>query len=145
MTQFLPPNLLALFAPREPIPFLPPPDKLVHEKKSTHEYLGVGAFLERAGFESPEETPPPKKVETRDQRMARKRRDKEEQVAYRLEQEIAVWEAGQGEDVTTDPFKVKNTSCERSTFDAPYKYCTRFFGNHRWLLVLCFLDSADCH
>jgi len=33
MTQFLPPNLLALFAPREPVPFLPPTDKLPHEKK----------------------------------------------------------------------------------------------------------------
>ena len=33
MTQFLPPNLLALFAPREAIPFLPPTDKLPHEKK----------------------------------------------------------------------------------------------------------------
>ena len=33
MTQFLPPNLLALFAPREPVPFLPPNDKLPHEKK----------------------------------------------------------------------------------------------------------------
>lgn len=44
MTQYLPPNLLALFAPRDPLPFLPPPDKLPHEKK-TRGYLGVGAFL----------------------------------------------------------------------------------------------------
>lgn len=45
MTQFLPPNLLALFAPREPIPYLPPVAKLPHEKKSRG-YLGVGAFLD---------------------------------------------------------------------------------------------------
>lgn len=44
MTQYLPPNLLALFAPRDPLPFLPPPDKLPHEKKSRG-YLGVGDFL----------------------------------------------------------------------------------------------------
>ena len=44
MTQFLPPNLLALFAPREPIPFLPPAAKLPHEKKNRG-YLGVGNFL----------------------------------------------------------------------------------------------------
>lgn len=44
MTQFLPPNLLALFAAREPIPYLPPADKLPHEKK-TRGYAGVGAFL----------------------------------------------------------------------------------------------------
>lgn len=43
MTQYLPPNLLALFAPREPIPFLPPPD---NSKKKTQGYLGVGAFLD---------------------------------------------------------------------------------------------------
>ena len=45
MTQYLPANLLALFAPRDPIPDLPPPDKLPHEKKSRG-YIGVGAFLD---------------------------------------------------------------------------------------------------
>lgn len=44
MTQYLPPNLLALFAPRDPLPFLPPADKLPHEKK-TRGYIGVGNFL----------------------------------------------------------------------------------------------------
>jgi U1 small nuclear ribonucleoprotein len=44
MTQFLPANLLALFAAREPIKYLTPPDKLPHEKK-TRGYSGVGAFL----------------------------------------------------------------------------------------------------
>lgn len=48
MTQYLPPNLLALFAPRDALPFLPPPDKLPHEKK-TRGYMGVGSFL--AAFE----------------------------------------------------------------------------------------------
>ena len=40
MTAFLPPNLLALFAPRDPIPFFPPVDKLPFEKKNTHNYAG---------------------------------------------------------------------------------------------------------
>jgi len=44
MTQFLPPNLLALFAPRDPLPFLPPVDKLPHEKKS-QPYSGLSAFV----------------------------------------------------------------------------------------------------
>lgn len=48
MTQFLPPNLLALFAPRDPIAYLPPVAKLPHEKKNRG-YLGLGAFL--GGFE----------------------------------------------------------------------------------------------
>jgi len=42
-------------------------------------------------------------------RLNRKRRDKEEQVAYKLEQEIALWEPGQNvnhaEGPTKDPFK----------------------------------------
>lgn len=44
MTQYLPPNLLALFAPRDPIPYLPPASKLPHEKK-TKGYEGVGSYL----------------------------------------------------------------------------------------------------
>jgi len=43
MTQFLPPNLLALFAPRDPPIFLPPVDKLTHEKKRVP-YLGIAHY-----------------------------------------------------------------------------------------------------
>jgi U1 small nuclear ribonucleoprotein len=67
MTQFLPPNLLALFAPRDPIPYLPPPDKLPHEKTQNKKYVGCAAFV-RDNFERPEETPPPLRVETREER-----------------------------------------------------------------------------
>uniref|UniRef100_A0A8C5TG01 U1 small nuclear ribonucleoprotein of 70kDa N-terminal domain-containing protein n=1 Tax=Malurus cyaneus samueli TaxID=2593467 RepID=A0A8C5TG01_9PASS len=41
MTQFLPPNLLALFAPRDPIPYLPPLEKLPHEKHHNQPYSGI--------------------------------------------------------------------------------------------------------
>lgn len=44
MTQYLPPNLLALFAPRDPIPYLPPTDKLPHEK-TQGTYTGVSKYL----------------------------------------------------------------------------------------------------
>jgi len=106
MTQFLPPNLLALFAPRDPIPYLPPPDKLPHEKKNVHNYVGIGQFV-KGNFEDPKDTPPPTRVETRVERLERKKRDKEEQVAYKLEQEIALWDptAAPDDAVTTDPFK----------------------------------------
>lgn len=43
MTQFLPPNLLALFAPRDPIPYLPPIEKHAHHRKLP--YTGVAQFL----------------------------------------------------------------------------------------------------
>lgn len=103
MTQFLPPNLLALFAPRDPIPFLPPPDKLPHEKKNRG-YTGVSEFLVGL-FEDPKDTPPPTRVETREERLERRRRERSEQVAYKLEQEIAVWDPLNIPGATTDPFK----------------------------------------
>ena len=45
MTQFLPPNLLALFAPRDPIPFLPQLEKLPHEKHHNQPYSGIAPFI----------------------------------------------------------------------------------------------------
>ncbi|XP_059050334.1 U1 small nuclear ribonucleoprotein 70 kDa [Achroia grisella] len=102
MTQFLTPNLLALFAARDPIPYLPPAAKLPHEKKQKG-YDGVGAFL--GIFEHPSETPPPTRVETREERLERRRRERAEQTAYKLEQEIALWDPAASPRATTDPFK----------------------------------------
>lgn len=45
MTQFLPPNLLALFAPRDPIPYLPPLEKLPHEKHHNQPYSGIAPYI----------------------------------------------------------------------------------------------------
>jgi len=127
MTQFLPPNLLALFAPREPIPYLPPPDKLPHEKKNVHNYLGVAQYI-AGNFETPEETPPPTKVETREERLVRKKRDKEEQVAYKLEQEIALWDPTANEEATTDPFKTLFVS--RINYDTSESKIRREFESY---------------
>ena len=44
MTQYLPPNLLALFAPREPLPHLKQLDALPWEKKPWP-YCGVSQYL----------------------------------------------------------------------------------------------------
>lgn len=101
MTQFLPPNLLALFAPRDPIPYLPPHDKLPHEKKQTHNYQGIAQYVHL--FEDPVDTPAPVQVETREERRERRKKEKAEQVAYKLEQEIAVWDPNAPE--RGDPFK----------------------------------------
>merc|ERR1712241_1152817 len=94
----------ALFAPRDPIPYLIPPDKLPHEKKNVHNYHGVAAFVAN-NFEDPADTPPPTRVETRDERIERKRREKEEQVTYKLEQKIALWDPQSNPEGTTDPFR----------------------------------------
>lgn len=41
-------------------------------------------------LQDPEDTPPPTKIETREERLERRRKEKAEQVAYKLEQEIAL-------------------------------------------------------
>jgi len=102
MTQFLPPNLLVLFAARDPIPFLAPIDKPTHEKKR-QPYTGVSEYL--VHFEDPEDTPLPTKPETKLQKLDRKRREKAEQNAYKLEQDLAMWHPDSNSNSTTDPYK----------------------------------------
>lgn len=102
MTQFLPPNLLALFAPRDPLPYLPPPDKLPHEKKSLP-YAGLSAFV--GSFENPKDTPPPTRVETKEEKKERKCKERAEQVAYKLEQDLALWDPTNDANIYGDPFK----------------------------------------
>lgn len=55
--------------------------------------------------QDPSETPPPTRVETREERLERRRKEKAEQVAYKLEREIAIWDPTQLQEATEDPFK----------------------------------------
>ncbi|THD18963.1 Small nuclear ribonucleoprotein U1 subunit 70 [Fasciola hepatica] len=100
MTQFLPPNLLALFAPRDPIPYLPPIEKHAHHRKLP--YTGVAQFL--GEFEDPSETPAPVRIETREERKERKRKEKQEQANYKLEQDLALWNPKKNPNATSNPY-----------------------------------------
>lgn len=138
MTQFLPPNLLILFAARESIPYLPPVDKLTHEKKR-QPYTGVAEYLDH--FEDPEETPPPVKVETRQERLERKRREKAEQNAYKIEQDLAMWNPlNYKENVTTDAYKTLFVA--RINYDTSESKLRREFevyGKIKQVIYLTFL------
>lgn len=138
MTQYLPPNLLALFAPRDPIPYLPPSDKLPHEKK-TRGYLGVGNFL--GFFEDPKDTPPPTRVETREERLERRRREKAEQVAYKLEREIAIWDPTQLKNSTEDPFKTLFVS--RINYDTSESKLRREFEVYGTIKKIIVIQNAE--
>nr|XP_034319583.1 U1 small nuclear ribonucleoprotein 70 kDa [Crassostrea gigas] len=102
MTAFLPPNLLALFAARDPIQYLPPATKQGFEKRRVP-YAGVSVFLKE--FEDPKDTPPPTRVETKDERKERKRKERAEQIAYKLEQDLALWDPSNAASATGDPYK----------------------------------------
>jgi len=102
MTQYLPPNLLALFAPREPIPFFAPLDKLSWEKKPWP-YSGVSQYLRE--FEDPSETPAPTRAETKEERVVRKRQQREERHREKLESAVGSWDLTSDPNIHTDPFK----------------------------------------
>ncbi|XP_003966415.1 U1 small nuclear ribonucleoprotein 70 kDa [Takifugu rubripes] len=103
MTQFLPPNLLALFAPRDPIPFLPQLVKLPHEKHHNQPYSGIAPFIRH--FEDPRDAPPPTRAETRDERLERKRREKIERRQTVLETELKLWDPHNDPNAQGDAFK----------------------------------------
>ncbi|CAD5233090.1 unnamed protein product [Bursaphelenchus xylophilus] len=102
MTQFLPENLLALFAPRPPLEFKPPPDPLLIDRhrpqiQGLSQYVGL--------FEDPDDTPPKRKVETKAEIKERRRKEKQELLAYKIEQGIATWAPAENPDATEDPYK----------------------------------------
>jgi U1 small nuclear ribonucleoprotein len=102
MTQFLPDNLLALFAPRPPIEFKPPPDELLVNRKRIP-IGGVAQYVKL--FEDPKDTPAKRHVETKEERKAHRRKEKQELLAYKIEQGIAMWAPADNEKATTDPYK----------------------------------------
>uniref|UniRef100_A0A2L2YFJ7 U1 small nuclear ribonucleoprotein 70 kDa n=1 Tax=Parasteatoda tepidariorum TaxID=114398 RepID=A0A2L2YFJ7_PARTP len=134
MTQYLPPNLLALFAAREPIPYLPPVDKLPYEKR-TAGYSGIAAFVNN--FEDPCDTPPPVRIVTREERQELRRKEKAELVAYKLEQDIALWNPTNNPTATQDPYKTLFVA--RINYDTSESKLRREFevyGNIRSLVLV---------
>ncbi|KAG7459832.1 hypothetical protein MATL_G00214880 [Megalops atlanticus] len=103
MTQFLPPNLLALFAPRDPIPYLPQLEKLPHEKHHNQPYCGIAPFIKH--FEDPLDAPLPTRAETREERLARKRREKAERRQAVLETELQMWDPHNDPNAQGDAFR----------------------------------------
>ncbi|XP_012940085.1 U1 small nuclear ribonucleoprotein 70 kDa, partial [Aplysia californica] len=138
MTQYLPPNLLALFAARDPLPHLPPADKLPHEKRRVP-YAGVAAFLD--GFEDPKDTPPPTRVETRDERKERKRKERQEQHAYKLEQDLALWDPASNGNSTMDPFKTLFVA--RINYDTSESKLRREFENYGPVKKICMINDRN--
>lgn len=64
-------------------------------------------------------------METREERLERRRRERAEQVAYKLEQEIAVWDPAGIPNVTADPFKTLFVARIVSTASFVMRDCVR--------------------
>lgn len=157
MTQYLPPPLLALFTPRPPLQYLPPPRALAHERKNR----GFGLLSDyKSKFEDPKETPAKVKVETKQERIERKKREKLELATYKVEQAIALWDPTNNPEITSDPYKTlfiarlnyDTTEAKlRREFEAygPIKKITiiqdRVSGNSRGYAFIEYKKEKDMH
>lgn len=136
MTQYLPPNLLALFAPRDPPPYFPPPRKLAHERKNR----GFGLLSESKHlFEDPKDTPKRPKLETKLERLERKRREKAELAAYKVEQGIALWDPNENPNATHDPFRTLFVA--RLSYDTTEAKLKREFEVYGPIKQICMIQD----
>lgn len=88
------------------------------------------------------------RVETREERLERRRRERAEQVAYKLEQEIAVWDPAGISNVTADPFKTLFVARIVSIiFIILSRYIIKLLHriqlNIYLILLFCFLQNYD--
>ena len=56
-------------------------------------------------FKDPKDTPPKVRIETRDEKRTRKRKERQELMAYKIEQGIATWTPADNPRATSDPYK----------------------------------------
>jgi U1 small nuclear ribonucleoprotein len=95
----LPPQIMALFAPRPPLPYLPP-----IEKPKLPSYQGVGAFISE--FEDPKTAPPPPPWNPPEPRWLireRIRKEREKKHAKHLEEHLTKWDPFADEKIKGDP------------------------------------------
>jgi len=101
MTQYLPPNLLALFTPRPPIPFIPP-----QEKPIPPPYTGIAQFVTAFAPETNENLSlgrdPFETKKTRKKRLLKERIKKHKD---QLEEAITNWDPQKDSKATVDPYK----------------------------------------
>jgi len=103
MTKFLPPALLALFAPRPPLPFKPPV-----KRRRPKRITGLAPYV--AEFEDPSQREEPLSAkftlfEKPPERAVRKRKERAEKREMELELEAAKWNPESNPNATGDAFK----------------------------------------
>jgi len=127
MTAFLPPNLIALFAPRDRIEFKAPVGDLPHEKDRTkHPYSGIAPFISE--FDAHTEAPAKVRVETRAEKDKRKRRDILERGMKKTEEALGEWNPHEDAKAESDPFRTLFVA--RINFDTSQSKLKREFEDY---------------
>ncbi|KAI1763086.1 RNA-binding domain-containing protein [Hypoxylon sp. FL1150] len=123
MTDKLPPQLLALFAPRPPLRWVPAPD-FAPEQRKTHEISGLAGYLPAlaAYKESDGYTPTESWLQMRDRKKLEKKAHQE-----RLNQELPLhYKPSEDPNIRGDPFKTLIVA--RLSYDANEHDLEKEFG-----------------
>ncbi|KZF26609.1 hypothetical protein L228DRAFT_15760 [Xylona heveae TC161] len=121
MTDKLPPNLLALFAPRPPLRYLPPSDHAQEERKTAN-ITGVAQFLDQ--LRQPDDSYQP--TESWLQRRDRIKLEKKEKEEKHLTEGFAKYNPSDDSQVRGDAFKTLFVA--RLSYDAKESDLEREFG-----------------
>ncbi|EPY51893.1 U1 snRNP-associated protein Usp101 [Schizosaccharomyces cryophilus OY26] len=100
MTEKLPSTVLALFAPRPPLRYLPPSDA-APEKRSTPHLSGVAKYLQLAKSYNDNYQP----TETLEERRVRRKEEKKLEQREKLRSMIRQWKPDDDRHVIGDPYK----------------------------------------
>jgi U1 small nuclear ribonucleoprotein len=101
MTAHLPPSLLSLFAPRPPLPYLPP-----IELRKPLSYTGISQYVKE--FEKTDNTKKEQvnfPFETKQSRKERLNKEKKKKHEQELEKIIKEWDPKKDPKATSDPYK----------------------------------------
>ncbi|KAF9629341.1 putative u1 small nuclear ribonucleoprotein [Lasiodiplodia theobromae] len=121
MTDKLPPNLLALFAPRPALRYLPPSDH-APEARKTMQIDGVGSYLQALKDYEDDYVP----TESWLQRKDRLKREKAEKIEKTLTEGVANFKPADDPNVRGDPFRTLFVA--RLSYDTETKDLEREFG-----------------
>jgi len=101
MTAHLPPSLLALFAPRPPIPYITPPEKITYPELS-----GIAEFISQFEPPKPEDSTEGRNpFENKKQRKKRKIKEKIKAHNALNEEKIKNWDPTKDPKTTGDPYR----------------------------------------
>merc|ERR1711976_331680 len=130
MPSFLPPNLLALFAPRPPLDYQRPVDTLPwdkdREEKIEANYSGVTSFLDK--FEKKEDQPLAIREETRVERKLRIKNTRLENHKRQMQEELMEYDPNKNKKSTIDPYKTLFVA--RMSYDTSEKKIRREFEQY---------------
>lgn len=122
--QGMPPNLMALFAPRPPLTYLSPPRKL-YSGRGKPVYAGISGFLDVFTTDIP---PPEEPTETPKERRERKKREKLEEHRKKQSELIAEYNPNTSDCATKNPYATLFVG--RLSFDTTEKKLKKEFEGY---------------